>query len=323
MSNEIKMIKPLFVNGNYNREGKRMRAQYLRTVTHNGEEFSLWQSPGVAEKDYSRAKNDEKYVYVLVGDYLVNTGSSEFDLENKIGYIGMVAEMYGTEEARSEHFSSLRDGGSWEETDKEVTNRLKEENEIIEKHKQNDNILGAEIKTMIDREVNAYIDARDNGGRYASFTGAAYLGEIDKCLELSIAARKAREREQAFRRAEREEREREEAEERARDEAKEIDAAESIFKNGGKIDGGEMIVKLCDKHGIEIPLRTRGWILNTFAECTILNGRIDGVRYYKKKGGTGSTKIWAILSDLQNVIANEEWVNEMIGGVKEGDSTSA
>lgn len=323
MSNKIKMIKPLFVNGNYNREGKRMRSRYVKIVTCDGAEFSLWEKVGAKEKDYARTANDERYIYVLVGEYLVNTGLSAFDFENKVGYIAMVKEMYGSEESRNEYFSKLRDGGDWSKTDTAIKERLREENELSDRHKTNGQIQAEIIKGMIDREVTNWINARDTGGTFASFVGAAYLGEIDQCLKIADILRVERKKQAEIRRVAVAEQRRKEEEERARDEAKEIEAAESIFKNGGKIDSGEMIVKLCDKHGIEIPLRTRGWILNTFAECTILNGRIDGVRYYKKKNGAGSTKIWDILRDLQNVIVNEEWVNELISGVKEGDSVSA
>lgn len=58
-------------------------------------------------------------------------------------------------------------------------------------------------------------------------------------------------------------------------------------------------------HGVKIPLRTRGWILNSFAQCSI--AIIDGaprysVRYYKRNSGTGSTKIYEIIEQIRAAI---------------------
>ena len=54
-----KLMKPLFNdNGNYNEEGKMMRAVLEREVSNGAESYRLWRSDGKPELEYPRAAND-------------------------------------------------------------------------------------------------------------------------------------------------------------------------------------------------------------------------------------------------------------------------
>ena len=85
-----------------------------------------------------------------------------------------------------------------------------------------------------------------------------------------------------------------------------IEETEKIFINGGTIKNGDIIVKIADKHNINIPIRTRGWIYDCLAECTITENGGASYRYWKKKkGSTGSQKVYDILFDIRKAIENK------------------
>ena len=159
------------------------------------------------------------------------------------------------------------------------------------------------IKQIIDKAIKRYIEARDNNGKYADFIGAVFLDELDKCCEISLVLRKERQEEEQERRRILTEQKKKEMEEQEQAEKLLIEETEQIFINGGTIKGGEIIVKLADKYNINIPLRTRGWILNNLAEITITDSGIMNYRYYKRsKNATGSQKVWDVLADIKTVL---------------------
>lgn len=314
-----KLIMPLFIDGNFNRDGKRMRAKHVKDISCDGGEYSLWISARGKENDYPRAENDTHYLYALAGEYLAPCGITEWKLEESAGYRRMVNDWYGSNEARSDYFDELRKGDGWHKNDAEITTRLKAEDEYIKLHRKDERAQAEYLKTNIEHSISQYINARDNGGKNADFVGAAFLGEVDRCEELMVVIRAERKAAREQREMEREEHQRQLDAEREKQEQDAIKTAEEIFKNGGKITSGEMIVKLADKHGVDIPIRTRGWIYDTFAECSVSNGSIGGVRFYKRKGASGSTRIWDILRDLQNVIVNGEWLNNLVNDIKKAE----
>ena len=72
---------------------------------------------------------------------------------------------------------------------------------------------------------------------------------------------------------------------------------ESIFINGGTIKGGDTIVKLADKYNIDIPIRTRGWILNNLSETTITESGSISYRYWRRsKNAKGSQTVYDAVS---------------------------
>jgi hypothetical protein len=97
------------------------------------------------------------------------------------------------------------------------------------------------------------------------------------------------------------EKKRAEEEAEAREAEEEIKNAENVFMNGGKLPGGRMVCNLADKYGISIPIKTRGWILDRFAQC-IFDGDEMRVSFYKRKNNSGSTKIYDVLSEIKAAI---------------------
>lgn len=88
-----------------------------------------------------------------------------------------------------------------------------------------------------------------------------------------------------------------------------IKEAENTFINGGTIKNGALVVKIADKYGVNVPIRTRGWILNTLAECTISKSGSVSYRYWKRsKGAKGSQKVYDILSKVRDALKVAEAV---------------
>ena len=285
--------KPLFINGMYNREGKNCRADFVREVSNGAESYKLWTT--TEENAYPQNEHDKFYLYVEINNYLLPLKLTEWSLVEHLGYYPACVELYGTQQERARVWQASKD-----------VNALRAQEEPVILRYGSDPARQADyIHKLLSAHVRYYIDARDNGGTFADFIGAAVLGELDDCAKLAAKLRAERE---AKEEAERREREEQEAQERAEQEEKhrqEIKKAEEIFTRGGLIKDGALLVELSDRHGVKIPLRTRGWILNSFAQCSI--AIIDGaprysVRYYKSNSGTGSTKIYEIIEQIRAAI---------------------
>lgn len=66
-----KLMTPLFYDGNYNVEKKRMRAVLEREVSNGAVSYRLWRSDGKPDLEYPRAANDAYILHVEVNDHLV------------------------------------------------------------------------------------------------------------------------------------------------------------------------------------------------------------------------------------------------------------
>lgn len=302
-----KLFKPLFVDGNFNREGKRIRAKYVKTVLCDDTTYSLWiDASSKPDKDYTRNENDKYYLYILFNDWLVNTGMTEYELEIRSSYDYMVKKWYGDHEGRNKYYEKLRNIKPYEESEKAVKARLAEEDTFCNEHCKDGNIQAILIKKNIDKAISNYINTRDNNGKFADFIGALFVGELDKCIEIRNKLKEESAKEEEIKRIEREERHKKEQEEKEQAERKAIEEAENILVNGGTIKSGELIVKIADKYGIKIPIRTRGWILNSLAECTISENGGVSYRYWKTKNATGSQKVYDVIFNIIKAIKDDK-----------------
>lgn len=294
---QVKLMKPLFIDGMFNREGKRIRAKYIKTISCEGAVYPLWINSGKPDKDYTKNPDDQYYLYIQVGDFIVMTGYTEYDLETRSGSDRLNKEWYGDFEGREKYFKeNIYKGRTFKEYEPLVKEQIAKENAFISERGKDETVQAMFLKRDIDRAIARYIDARDNNGKFADFVGAAFIGELENCDKLSQKLKKIRQQEEAIKRAEREEQRKKELEERSKAEQRKIEETENILVNGGKIDDGKIIIKIADKYGINIPIRTRGWILNTLAECTISDNNSISCCYWKRsKGATGSQKIYDIL----------------------------
>lgn len=301
---QAKLMKPLFVNGMYNREGKRIRANYLKTVG----EYPLWIKDGKPNKDYGKNENDKYHLYIQVDEWLVMTGYTEYELMQRAGQDYLNKEWYGDFKGRRKYFEeNFYKGRSMEEAYKLVRNHIDKEEVFIEESGKNEVVQASFIKAFIDKAIANYIEARDSDGKFADFIGAAFLGELDKCEQIAKVLKTKRQEKELERKRELAEQKAKEAEEKALAEKLLIEETEKIFVNGGTIKDGDIIVKLADKYNVNIPLRTKGWILNNLVEATITESGSVNYRYWKRtKNATGSQKVYDVLFDIRSAVKKEK-----------------
>lgn len=138
------------------------------------------------------------------------------------------------------------------------------------------------------------------------------LGNIDlakhyaEYRERQIAEKEAKRKAE---KAERERKEREEEEKRLAEIEKTIhDAEYKIFHredfNNTEVEGKSVINKLMEKYGINVPLRTKGWINSKLAMIVFHDGKIS-YRFYGKTQRDNSTVFRNYLVKLETAI-NEE-----------------
>ena len=58
-------------------------------------------------------------------------------------------------------------------------------------------------------------------------------------------------------------------------------------------------------YGVEVPLRTQGWINEKLVSLRVVNGRCNDLRYRTKKGGRCSEKIFACVNELIKKVCSE------------------
>lgn len=76
-----KLMKPLFIGGMFNKEGKRIRANYFKTIGN----FKLWVGDGKPDRDYGKNADDkyyEKYTNEMVLADYENLKSGKKKLED-------------------------------------------------------------------------------------------------------------------------------------------------------------------------------------------------------------------------------------------------
>lgn len=298
-----KLMKPLFINGMFNKEGKRIRANYLKTIKYNNIEYPLWINDGKPDKDYARNENDKYYLYIQVNDWIIMFGYTEYDLELRAGQEELNKVWYGSFEGREKYFKeNIYNNRTFKEYNNLVKAQIEKENTFISEYGKYEDIQAEFIQKFINKTIQNYIEARDNNGKIADFIGATFLNELDRCVEIASILRKERQENELKRKRIKAEQEEKERKEQEYTEQLLIEETEKTFINGGTIEGGDIIVKLANKYGVNIPLRTKGWILNSFAECTVTENGGMSYRYWKKKGTTGSKKIYDVLSSIRSKI---------------------
>lgn len=310
MSEGVKLMTPLFIGMNFNKEGKRIRARYIKTLIFDGIEYPLWISVGKNENDFPQADNDTHYLMIEANDYLIPCGLTEYNLELHSGYAYLVSKWYGSDKARDEFYRRIMDGKGCEESNLEIKRQIAKENKVIIVFGKDEGIQAEYIKnTFIDSAISKYIDARDNGGNFASFQGAAFLGEVERCYEINKVFKAERKKAEAIKRAEQVEKEKKEAEALVTAELAKIKEAEKAFVNGGTITDSKLIVKIADKYEVNIPIRTRGWMLNRLTECTISDNGGMCYRYWKSKTGKGSQKVYDVLFGIRISLLRLKQIN--------------
>lgn len=296
------MATPVFHDGMFNRSGKRMRVKFVKTVSCDSGSYDLYISGSkTPENDYPMSDDDKYYLYVMLSGWLIPLNMTECYLRKHAVRKAATIQMYGDEMARAAFYGNLRKDRSFAESEPLVNEQLKKEEALEKELEKDDRYMAEAIKLELDRHVQNYVACKNGNGTFPDFIGAVIMNEVDNCTRLSEIRKRKNAEEQEIRKKEAEEAARKQHEEEAARMKAELESAEDIMVNGGVITDGKIICKLAEKYGVSIPLRTKGWILNSFAQCKISGSSIS-VRYWKTKNGNGSTKIYDIISDIMYAV---------------------
>lgn len=305
--NTATLMKPLFCNGMFNREGKRIRAKHFKTITDGQDTYSLWVNAGKPDRDYVKNERDQYYLHLEYNSYIINMGTTDYQLEERASNHLVNQTLYGGSfEGRQMYFQeNFYKGRTYEEYAPLVKEQTAKEEAFI-KQLQNSDIEAVEVSMIrqdIEKSIKRYLHARDHDGDRTDFIGALFLDDLDHCVELTAKLNKKWEQEEVERRRQiAEERQKKEEEQEAEKNRLMLEAEEAFIK-GGTIKGGEMIVMLAEKHNIDIPIRTKGWFLNSLSECILTDsGNISYTYWRKTKNSKGSQTAFEILSKLKTAI---------------------
>lgn len=302
------LLTPLFIDGNFNRNGQRIRMLFYKTVSSVNAKYDLYISASkIVDNEYFHAENDKYWLYTLVNGWVIPCSvGTEYEFETRCCGEEAERQLYGDFDGRKKFFDNLRAGcASASEIDEAIKLQIQKENELTNSLRKNDSIKAEYLRKQFDKSIDNYIKAREGIGNFPDFVGAVFVGEVENCLVLANKRRERLDKENKERSRLAAERKRAEEEAAALKAKEEIANAENIFVNGGTITDGRIVCNLADKYGISIPIKTRGWILNSFAKC-VFDGNNMTVSFWKRKGGGGSTKIYDILSEIITAIKTQD-----------------
>ena len=315
-----KLMKLLFYKDNFNADGRRMRAVLDREISNGVDTYRLWRSPGVPDQRYPRAENDTHSLYVEIGEYLVPLYMTDLELIYRSGEQPAITQLYGSDDGRRKYFQGLHKFGQADTA--EISKTLQVERETIER-------LGSEpyhqanfVKEVLNEHMTDFITSKENGGEtFPDFIGAAVLNEIALCRELSAKYRaKRRTADAAYKaRAEAEwKKHQEETNARAQ---QQIDQALHVLTHGGELkneriqlfreNGGysdyAIVNHLMRRYGVNISLRTQGWVNEKLFSVIVKNGHCDQLRFRSRNGSRCSNKIFECINELlEKVNASSE-----------------
>lgn len=305
-----KLMTPLFCSGNFNREGRRMRAVFVREVSNGAQTYRLWRSAGKPEREYPRVENDKYLLHVEVNGYLVSLGMTDYDLIDRCGYEPAAQYLYGGKEKRGAWFDALRESGGSDA----ITAAAAEERKEIERYGGDPARQTQYIQTLLNDHVSTFLKSRENGGQtFPDFVGALVLNELPRCVELSAVykAKCLAERNARAARVEAEEKAYCEAQNRAAEQA--VAEAVRVIQGGGVLKNDtikfyrsrydassySIVNYLMRRYHVEVPLRTQGWIKERLVNATIENGKCERLQYYRQaKTGRGSQKFFQCMNEL-------------------------
>ena len=240
------LIPPVFIDGNFNRDGKRIRV----TVEEPAGKYQL----------FSREEFDKKALYFLTAS----------------GMIDRTAEYFSDE---------------WNDVSLKWENHCPIETEM-------DEVIGL-VAERFEKDMADPV-------KWAKYQHAAVMNRIAECEAHNEPVRELREEERKAREAETELERQEEKRVKAEKYDARIAEVAAAISSGISIkvgydenafDGKNPVLDLFKLHGIDLPLRTQGWVNTGLAEIT------DGsYRYYKSKNKGDSTAFSGYLKQLREAI---------------------
>lgn len=279
MSSDTKLSKPLFVNGNFNRAGKRSHYAFVALLPASPHDLRVWRRAGSPDNSYSCGENDTHFLYVDIDGWMIPIDLTDARLEAQTGRHFLTVEQFGGDV-----------GAFWSAwmscKTPEAREAFNDKYNPLEKEYGHDPARqGAYISAILSARKQAWQDAKEDPQKFPDCIGAAICGELDQWLEVSAAykaRREAEERAKAEERAAREEAERREQDAR---EKSELNAFFEKLRKPGRVEDGAKAVKAADALGVKVPLRTRGFMLEKLAAFTVeADGHVEHIQYYRNGG---------------------------------------
>lgn len=315
-----KLMPPLFCNSNFNRDGKKIRAEFIREISDGSRSYRLWRRECESEREYPYAENDKHYLHLEINGYLVPLGLTEYNLIDACGREDACEELYGGKEKRAEFYDALRI--QYNETNDYTPFLQAEEKErAVINRIGNDPAKWVEhIRIFLQGHIDSYLRAvKNNGDTFPDFIGAVALDELSTCLKLRV---KYREKAEVRERAKWEREKAEDAafcEEQNRIAEEQVRKAISVLKNGGTLENDQITLYktrydsedicivnyLTRYYHINVPIRTKGWISDKLMAFIIATDGHHKMRCRNVKGSKGSTRISTVLADLINAAKAE------------------
>lgn len=304
-----KLMTTLFYDGNFNREGRRMRAVLEKEISDGTQTYRLWRAAGKPDQSWPRAENDQYILYVEINGYLVPLGLTDFSLTDICGFEPAAQKLYDGKEKRGAWIDALRESGG----NDAVSAAVAEERKETERYGRDPARQTAYIQSLLDDHLSAYRKSKESGGQsFPDFTGALVMNELAQCVELSAVYRAKRQAEEAARQARAAEEERAYCEEKNRAAEQAVSAALQVIREGGVLKNTtvkfyqsrysassySIFNYLMRQYQVDVPLRTQGWINDKLSSATIQDGKCEHLQYFRRKGGRCSQKFFECMNAL-------------------------
>ena len=302
---DAKLMRPLFYNGTFNRDGHKMRAIHNYAVSDGEYHYRLWTQAGTPDIDYPRNESDRYLLYVEIRGYLAPLGITEYRLAECCGYLPAMQELYDGAENRKAYFDHLQGMTAGEAV-------AAEEAAIIRLGKEQSRQANY-IRGILNTHLLRYTTSKEHGGETVpDYIGALMADELDHCIQLSKIYRSLKQQEDEIRQAQIAEQDRAYRQSVNTEKEKAVGAALQIIRSGGTLkndtlcyykDNGSfietsLILYLMREYHIDVPLRTQGWIKERLASANIQEDFCGSVTYYRTKKGLCSQKFFDCMREL-------------------------
>lgn len=311
-----KLMTLLFYDGNFNREGHRMRVVLEKEISDGTQTYRLWRSAGKPNQNHPHADNDKYLLYVEVNGYLLPLGMTDYNLADRCGFEPAAQELYGGKEKRGAWIDALRESGG----NDAVSAGVMEERNIIEQYGGDPARQTAYIRSLLDDHVSAYLKSKETGGQtFPDFAGALVLNDLARCQELSTVYKALRQEKEAARRARAETEEKAYCAEQNRVAEQAVSAAIQVIREGGILENQTVVFYrsrydfsacsifnyLMRQYQVDVPLRTQGWIKEKLSSATIQDGKCENLRYLRYKNCRGSQKFFECMNALIRAVTQQ------------------
>lgn len=156
-------MTPLFCNGNFNRDGRRMRAVLEREISDGTTTYRIWRSAGKPDLDYPNAENDKYILHVEINGYLAPLGMTDYFLINQCGFEPAAIKLYAGKEHRGKWINALDKSGGADA----VSAAVAEERAETERYGKDPARQTGYIQKTLNDHAGIYLKAKEKYSRKA------------------------------------------------------------------------------------------------------------------------------------------------------------